>query len=124
VTPGTSSVNDSTAIGIRVRDIRKRRGLSQEELAGSSGVSVSLIRKVEQGEYGGIRLETVRKIADALRVPTTMLMPGDRRSDDAEPESPGTWEPVWRALGGLMPQPEQDPTVAGVRDAMRGRWRN
>jgi transcriptional regulator with XRE-family HTH domain len=112
-------VNDSAAIGVRVRDVRKRRGLSQEELAGSSGVSVSLIRKMEQGEYG-IRLATVRKLADALRVPTTTLMPGDRRSDDADPQMPGAWEPVQRALGGLMPQPEQESTVAGVRDAMRG----
>jgi predicted transcriptional regulator len=36
--------------------------LCEEELAASSGVSVPLIRKMEQGEYGGIRLETVRKI--------------------------------------------------------------
>jgi hypothetical protein len=75
---------------------------------------------MELGEYGGIRLETVRKLADALRVTTTTLMPGDRRSGDAEPDAAGAWEPVHRALGGLMPQPEQAPTVAGVRDAMRG----
>jgi predicted transcriptional regulator len=37
---------------------RKRRGLTQQELARSSGVSLSLVRKVEQGDYdNGLPLE-------------------------------------------------------------------
>ena len=37
------------SLGERLQSIRKRRGLSQRELAGRSGVSVSLIRQIEQG---------------------------------------------------------------------------
>jgi len=51
-------VNESYVIGNKVREARKRRGLTQRELSRLSGVSVSLITKLEQGEYGGIRLET------------------------------------------------------------------
>ena len=59
-------MSDISAIGARVREVRKRRGLTQGELARVSGVSVSLVTKLEQGWYGGMRLETVHKVAVAL----------------------------------------------------------
>ncbi|WP_280400087.1 helix-turn-helix domain-containing protein [Nocardia carnea] len=37
-------------LGERLQNIRKRRGLTQRELAEAAGVSLSLIRKLEQGE--------------------------------------------------------------------------
>lgn len=76
---GRLDVDDSNAIGSRVRDNRKLRGLTQQELARLSGLSVSLVRKLEQGEYGGIRLETVHKLAIALKVHTSALAVGRRR---------------------------------------------
>ena len=36
-------MNDTRTVGDLVRDVRKRRGLSQRELADLSGVSVSLL---------------------------------------------------------------------------------
>jgi transcriptional regulator with XRE-family HTH domain len=48
-------MNDGAVVGAPVREARKRIGLTQQELARSSGVSVSLITKLEQGEYGGVR---------------------------------------------------------------------
>jgi transcriptional regulator with XRE-family HTH domain len=44
---GTYRVDETYTVGERVRDVRKRRGLSQRQLADLSGVSVSLIRKLE-----------------------------------------------------------------------------
>lgn len=79
VDAGRLDVDDSNAIGSRVRDNRKLRGLTQQELARLSGLSVSLVRKLEQGEYGGIRLETVHKLAIALKVHTSALAVGRRR---------------------------------------------
>ncbi|WP_190021847.1 helix-turn-helix domain-containing protein [Streptomyces hiroshimensis] len=101
-------------IGQRLQDVRKRRGLSQRELAAASGVSLSLIRKLEQGERNDTRLETARQLAVALGVTTSCLL--------AEPEARGEppagdrWEPVRQALaaGTLPPGPEEPPTVAGV----------
>jgi len=66
-------MNQAHTTGDRIRDIRKRRGLTQRALAESSGVSLSLIKKLEQGDYGDVRLETLHKLAVTLRVPTTAL---------------------------------------------------
>jgi transcriptional regulator with XRE-family HTH domain len=110
-----------------VRDVRKRRGLSQRQLADLSGVSVSLIRKLEQGDYGNVRLETLHKLGVALRVPTTTLATGP---DAAEPESEAVsqWLPVRRALEGTAQrepvagepaagEPAEEPTLAGLTAA-------
>lgn len=73
-------LTEVAAIGTRLREARKRRGLTQRELARLSGVSVSLVRKLEQDDYGnGLRLETVRKLAVALSAPTSALAAGSRR---------------------------------------------
>jgi transcriptional regulator with XRE-family HTH domain len=57
-------VNEGQAIGARLREVRKRRGLTQRELARLSEVSLSFIRKLEQGNYsGGVRLETIHRLA-------------------------------------------------------------
>jgi transcriptional regulator with XRE-family HTH domain/alkylhydroperoxidase/carboxymuconolactone decarboxylase family protein YurZ len=105
-------------LGERIRDIRKRRGLSQRELAQLAGVSVSLVRKLEQAERQDARLETVRKIATALRVQTSTLLarPG---TIDADRQTVILWEPVRRALFGPAPEPEEAPTVEGVEAALR-----
>jgi DNA-binding XRE family transcriptional regulator len=104
-------------LGDRVRDVRKRRGLSQRELADLSGVSISLIRKLEQSERQDARLETLRKLAVALRVPTAALMRGTD-TEDADPATVSSWEPVRRTLFGLVPEPDEPPTPDGVLAAL------
>lgn len=100
-------------LGDRLRSIRKRRGLSQRELAAASGVSLSLIRKIEQGEIDKTRMETLRQFATALDVPTTTLVD----QPDAEQPAPDVvtrWEPVRRALTTAPDPTDEAPTVAGV----------
>jgi transcriptional regulator with XRE-family HTH domain len=76
-------VTGTNSIGDRLRDVRKRRGLTQRDLARLSGVSVSFIRKLEQDAYdGGVRLETAHRMAQVLEVPTSALITGP---DAAEP---------------------------------------
>ncbi|SRR6266487_2926313 len=111
-------MNDSAMVGARVREARKRIGLTQQELARSSGVSVSLVRKLEQGEYGGVRLETVRKLAVVLGLATSALM---SQPDAPEPDvgDAGRWEPLRRAIDGEhREQPGGAPTLEGVRSAL------
>jgi transcriptional regulator with XRE-family HTH domain len=64
-------VSDTGGIGDRLREARKRRGLTQRELAQLTGLSVSLVRKVEQGDYGEIRLETVWSTPGSLEAVTS-----------------------------------------------------
>ncbi|MBF6288925.1 helix-turn-helix transcriptional regulator [Nocardia cyriacigeorgica] len=105
-------------LGQRLRSVRKRRGFNQRELADISGVSLSLIRKLEQGDRSTARLETVRKLAVALRVRTSTLQDGPADAEHADPDTADLWEPVRRALSGpsCAPSDEDDhPTNAGVQ---------
>jgi transcriptional regulator with XRE-family HTH domain len=108
-----------TTIGERLRSVRKRRGLTQRALAETAGLSLSLIKKLEQGERADIRLETARKLAVALRVPTSAIMPGHEPAEEARPDITQTWEPVRRALAGEHPgeEPEEEPTADGLDHA-------
>ncbi|MFC0040151.1 helix-turn-helix domain-containing protein [Actinomadura rayongensis] len=102
----------------RLRSIRKRRGFTQRELAAASGVSLSLIRKIEQAEREDTRLETLRKLAAALHVHTSDLI----EAPSGEPGEGGDsnqWEPLQKALQGLHGEaPAEPPTVAGVSAAL------
>ncbi|MGA4995861.1 helix-turn-helix domain-containing protein [Nonomuraea bangladeshensis] len=56
--------NTHSEPGARVRELRRRRGMTQEALAEASGLSVQVIKKIEQG--GSARMETFRQIAKGL----------------------------------------------------------
>jgi transcriptional regulator with XRE-family HTH domain len=108
----------STGIGDRLRSVRKRRGLSQAELAELSGVSLSLIRKLEQGERGDVRVETLRKLAAAMEVATTTLI-GQPPEPVPEGQPDAIWVPSREAI--LHPQPGTAPepvTDRGLSDAL------
>ncbi|MEV8636393.1 helix-turn-helix transcriptional regulator [Streptosporangium sp. NPDC051023] len=62
------STAQHVSLGDRIRTLRMNRGLTQEELANASGVSVGVVRKIEQG--GTARMETYHALARALDVVT------------------------------------------------------
>jgi transcriptional regulator with XRE-family HTH domain len=113
----------SATLGERLREIRKRRGLSQRELSEQSGVSLSLIRKLEQGERNDTRLETARQLAKALKVPTTRLV-AEHAEEAADSGTVDRWKAVHAALAASPgPSPEsggldEPPTYGGVREAL------
>ncbi|WP_067489433.1 helix-turn-helix domain-containing protein [Actinomadura hibisca] len=98
----------------RLRSVRKRRGFSQKELAQSSDVSLSLIRKLEQGEREDTRLETLRKLAKALEISTSDLIVRPAQ----EEVTADRWAPVRDALLRKNGQPEETPTPQGVLSAV------
>ncbi|WP_411114088.1 helix-turn-helix domain-containing protein [Streptomyces sp. 029-5] len=105
--------------GKNLKELRKRRGFTQSELAAASGVSLSIIRKLEQGERGTARLETLRKLAASLRVETMRLSSGPNE-DGPIVGTVERWEAVRHALERPPLAPELDdeaPTVGGVRSA-------
>lgn len=55
------------AFGQRVQELRKKRNLSQEQLADMSGVHRTYIGMVERAEKN-ITLRNIKKIAEALDV--------------------------------------------------------
>jgi len=110
---------DEISFGQRVQAVRKRRGLTQRELATAAGVSISLITKLEQDAVTDVRMETARKIATALRVATTALMTGPDAAP-ADDSDAGQWEAVRRALEGRPAAHLADePTLDGLRQAFQ-----
>lgn len=85
------------ALGERIRETRKRRGMTQRELSLASGLSLSAVKKIEQGSLGELRLETAHTLAVALGVPTLTIV------DPTPPEAPeledgGIWTSTRDAL--------------------------
>jgi transcriptional regulator with XRE-family HTH domain len=61
-------------LGENLARIRKARNLSQEELAGSAGVAVDTVARIERGERQTTRTATLNKLSTALGVePSTLL---------------------------------------------------
>jgi transcriptional regulator with XRE-family HTH domain len=111
-------MDQAPTVGDRVRDVRKRRGLTQRALAEASGVSLSLVKKLEQGDYGDARLETLHRLASTLRIPTSSLTAGPD-AEQPEREDVEQWAPVRQALEGTnLPEPDPEPTLEGVRHAI------
>ncbi|MFG2737357.1 helix-turn-helix domain-containing protein [Streptomyces harbinensis] len=69
----------------RLREWRRRRGFTQEQLAEQAGLSLAVVKKLERGGAG--RLETYHALARALRVRTSQLFdaqpPHTTRHDDS-----------------------------------------
>ncbi|MFC9157791.1 helix-turn-helix domain-containing protein [Streptomyces bauhiniae] len=111
----------SAHLGEHLRNTRKRRGLTQRELSERSGVSLSLIQKLEQGERNNTRLETARQLAHALNIPTTRLIT-EHTETPADPDTTNHWAPIHAALTATpdpTATPPEAPTYDGVRDALQ-----
>lgn len=73
--------------GDRLKDVRKKAGLTQEELANESGISAGTIQRYELGTRNP-KKDTVAKIADALKL-------GYSYTKDGEPFFYDKSHPSW-----------------------------
>ncbi|MFY1653120.1 helix-turn-helix domain-containing protein [Solwaraspora sp. WMMB762] len=64
----------SPTVGDNVGRLRRLRGLTQEQLAEAAGLAIETIQKLEQNKPGSPRMSTLRAIAAALAVPTSVLV--------------------------------------------------
>src|ERR671921_1986084 len=97
---GSSTMVDAVSsgrLGGRVKQLRRRRGLTLEELAGFSGVSRAMISKLERGEKNPT-LVVAAKLAEGLGISLSTLagmeerhevivVPRDRRMVMRDPET-------------------------------------
>ncbi|MFE3447174.1 helix-turn-helix domain-containing protein [Nocardia sp. NPDC059180] len=102
-------------LGERLQSIRKRRGLTQRELAESAGVSVSLIRKIEQGERDDARVDTLRRFSVALNCPLTALL-GPAPDIPDNDGNDALWVPTRDAL--MRPTETVEVPVPGLEGAL------
>ncbi|MCV9950271.1 helix-turn-helix domain-containing protein [Paenibacillus sp. BT-177] len=68
------------SVGNRIRELRKAKGWTQEQLAEAAGLHYSYIGGVERGDRN-ISLETLEKIISALKVPAFELFQFDEPTD-------------------------------------------
>ncbi|MEV5377575.1 helix-turn-helix transcriptional regulator [Streptomyces nondiastaticus] len=124
---------DTTALGPRVKGLRRAAGMSQSDLATAMGRSESWVSQVERGVQPVERLSVLQALADALHVSVRELRPDAPPVEEAEPASQVrsndldglrvalTGHP---ALGSLFQQPKAEPTpsVAEFRQQVGKAW--
>ena len=60
-------------MALRLRELRKERGMSQEELAGRASISRTYLARLETARQDPT-LSTLEKLAKALKVPVEKLL--------------------------------------------------
>ncbi|MCK1823043.1 helix-turn-helix domain-containing protein [Streptomyces sp. XM83C] len=124
---------DTTALGPRVKELRRAAGMSQSDLAAAMGRSESWVSQVERGVQPVERLSVLQALADALNVSVRELRPDAPPTEEAKQETQArsndldglrvalTGHP---ALGSLFQQPSTEPTpsVADFRQQVEEAW--
>jgi transcriptional regulator with XRE-family HTH domain len=114
-------MSDGLTIGERVAKLRRQRHLTQRELAERSGVSVDLIKKLEQNTRRSTRIASLQKLARALDVQVSVLLDGPTASDASN-----TGAGIGDLRRSLTPSPrfslEELPTAAEVRASADEAW--
>ena len=65
--------------GERLKELRRGLGLTQVEVAKRLGVSQNRVSQMERGDLGQLRIDTLRRYAEALGVDLRIdLLAGDR----------------------------------------------
>ena len=62
------------ALGRKLKQLRERAGLTQEDLSRQAGLPYTYVARIERGEIESPRIETRRKLAKVLRVSITQLL--------------------------------------------------
>jgi transcriptional regulator with XRE-family HTH domain len=122
-------LGDHLTIGERIAFYRKRRGYTQEVLAGLVGRSTDWLAKAESGRRRPPRIDMLAELARVLRVPLgdlvgqSMLMEDDNQRDDVPAVRDALMSP--RRLSRLLFGPEADaqlPTPAPVAVRVEQAW--
>ena len=114
---------DEWAIGQRIASHRSRRGLTQEELAGLVGISLSMMKKIESGDRAVTRFSQLVLFAQVLRikdlreltgVPLPLMPDGHRGHPSADV--------VYSALMDRGPVDSGPPNLDELSEASERAW--
>ncbi|MFJ9410819.1 helix-turn-helix domain-containing protein [Streptomyces sp. NPDC101393] len=122
-------LGDHLSIGERIAFYRKRRGYTQEVLAGLVGRSTDWLAKAESGRRKPPRIDMLTELASILRVPLgdligqSALMEDEKQQDDVPAVRDALMSP--RRLSRLLFGPEADvqlPTPAPTAVRVEKAW--
>lgn len=108
-------------LGDNLATHRRRRGMSQRGLAEAAGVSVDLVRKLEQGQRKAARLDTVAALAHALDISPADLL-GKPRGLAVGAED-GEISAIRRSILGLTVTLTEVPTAEDLRTSVTDLWK-
>ncbi len=88
------------SIGVRVREIRKSRGLTQERLAEIAGITYKYLGLIERGRTNP-SIDTLLGIANGLGIPLDRILRTDvgERLPDRTASYRGSEEDFYRSIG-------------------------
>ncbi|MGQ4514725.1 helix-turn-helix domain-containing protein [Streptomyces sp. DW26H14] len=116
----------SEQLGKTLRRLRRLADLTQEELAERSGVSVDVVRQLEQRRKHSARLPTLHALANGLGVELTTLLGDPPAVAPGEPDGPrfvAVRRAVMPVLWGPPPSPvSPEFSVGHLRDRIAEGW--
>jgi transcriptional regulator with XRE-family HTH domain len=77
-------MSNPTDMGIRIREVRRERGWTQDQLASAVGVSRSAVAQWETGRAGQVTTNLTR-IAEVLEIGVEYIMYGEDKRAPSEP---------------------------------------
>ena len=92
---------DAKELGNKIQELRKQKGMTQEDLADKTGLSVRTIQRIESGEVDP-RSYTLSQIAEALGVKLEELTKEEHKDQKQMPESESRKWLTWLHLSGLF----------------------
>ena len=64
-------------VGQKIKELRQKKGLTQEQLAESTGIDYKYLQKIEGKTPPNLKVETIEKIAHSLKIPCSKLLDFD-----------------------------------------------
>ena len=61
-------------LGKRIKELRAKQEMTQEELADATGIDYKYLQTIEGKNPPNIKIETLKKIAEALNIPPSKLL--------------------------------------------------
>ena len=61
-------------LGQRIKELRKKNGLTQDELAEKTGIDYKYIQKIEGKNPPAVRIDTIEKLAKAFKITCSKLL--------------------------------------------------
>ncbi|QXJ21681.1 helix-turn-helix domain-containing protein [Actinomadura graeca] len=89
-------MHDEATVGARLRELRRWRGMTLDQLAGQAGLSKSFLSRAERGHRALDRRSHISALASALRVSETDLVGGPHLGADPLQADPHTVVPAIR----------------------------
>ena len=74
-----------SSLATRLKQAREKAGISQQELAARSKLSIGVVSQIEQGRRKDPRVSTMQALALSLGVKIDDLLPSSEEAEDKEP---------------------------------------